>query len=82
MKAMEISSIVLQGLNRAQAQVEQAGGRLASIGATSVNGAPADTADLSDAAVSLLSAKNGFATNIQLLEVADKMQGQAIHLLG
>jgi hypothetical protein len=78
---MQISAIALQGLNQAQAQVEQAGGRLASIGANTVDGTPVDTADLSTAAVSLLSAKDSFATNIKLLKVADEMQGQAINLL-
>lgn len=78
---MEISAIALQGLNQAQAQVEQAGGRLASIGASSGEGSPVDTADLSEAAVSLLSAKNAFATNIKLLKVANEMESQAISLL-
>lgn len=81
MKAMEISAIALQGLNQAQAQVEQAGGRLASIGANSGDGTPVDTANLSEAAVSLLTGKNAFAANIQLLKVADEMQSQAISLL-
>jgi hypothetical protein len=79
MKAMEISAIALQGLNQAQAQVEQAGGRLASIGANSGDGMPVDSVDLSDAAVSLLSGKNAFATDIKLLKVADEIQGQAVN---
>jgi hypothetical protein len=78
---MQISAIALQGLNQAQAQVEHAGRQLASIGSNTGDGADVDTADLSTAAVSLLSGKDAFATNIQLLKVADKMQGQAINLL-
>src|ERR1022692_742428 len=53
MQAMDISAIALQGLNQAQAQLEQAGGRLASIGANTAHGVSVDTADLSQAAVSL-----------------------------
>jgi hypothetical protein len=81
MEAMEISAIALQGLNQAQAQVEHAGGRLASIGANSGDGTLVDTADLTDATVSLLAGKNAFAANIQLLKVADQMQSKAINLL-
>jgi hypothetical protein len=78
---MEISAIALQGLNQAQAQVQQAGGRLASMGASSVDGTPVDTADLTDATVSLLAGKNAFAADIQLLKVADEMQKQTLNLL-
>jgi flagellar basal body rod protein FlgG len=97
---MEISAIALRGLNEAQAQLEQAGGRfqttttssrpifssITAAGTTSIkdnsgDGMPVDTANLSDAAVSLLSAKNAFATNIKLLKVADEMQRQAIDLV-
>jgi flagellar basal body rod protein FlgG len=97
---MDISAIALQGLNQAQAQLEQAGGRfqttctcsrpvfssitaagVASIEANSGDGTPVDTANLSDAAVSVLAAKSAFAANIKLLKVADEMQSQAINLL-
>ena len=81
MQPMDISAIALQGLNQAQAQLEQTGGRLASIGDNTPDGTSVDTANLSDAAVSLLSAKNAFSTGIQLLKVADEMQSQAINLL-
>ena len=82
MQPMEISAIALQGLNQAQAQVEEAAGQLASIGTDTSQGEPVDTAVLSEAAVALLSGKNAFATNIQLLKVADEIEGQAIQLLG
>jgi hypothetical protein len=78
---MEISAVALQGLNQAQAQVEQAGVWLASMAANTGEGPPVDTADLSEAARSLLSAKNAFAVNIKLLKVADEMQSQVLNLL-
>jgi hypothetical protein len=78
---MGISAIALQGLNQAQAQVEQAGGRLAAVGGETSDGAAPDSVDLSDAAVSLLAGKNAFAAGIQLLKVADEMQSQAVNLL-
>lgn len=78
---MEISRIALQSLNQAQGRFEQAAGQVASIGGNSSDGNPADSVDLSQAAVSLLSAKNDFATSLKLLKVADEMQGQVIDLL-
>jgi hypothetical protein len=78
---MEISAIALQGLNQAQTQVEQAGQRLASVGSNTGDAPPVDTATLSEAAVSLLSAKNAFATDIKVLKVANEMQSQAIDLI-
>jgi hypothetical protein len=78
---MDISAIALQGLSQSEGQVARAGGKLASIGINSGDNAPVDTADLSDAAVSLLSGKDAFATNIKLLKVADEMKGAALNLL-
>ncbi|MBZ5618170.1 MAG: hypothetical protein LAQ69_05445 [Acidobacteriia bacterium] len=78
---MDISAIALQGLNQAQAQLEQAGGRLASIGADSTEGMPVDTTDLSQAAVALLSPKNEFAANIASLKVGNELQRQVLDLL-
>ena len=80
MQAMQISAIALQGLDQAQCQVEQAGRQLADVGADTGPGS-ADTVSLSDAAVSLLSGKNQFATDVNLAHVADDLQKQAINLL-
>jgi flagellar hook protein FlgE len=71
---MQISAIALQGLERAQTQFDRSASRLAS--------PPADTVDLSAEAVSLIAARNSFETNIKVLEVADKMRGAALNLLG
>ena len=78
---MDISAVALQGVCQALSQVAQAGSKLASIGINAGDGAPLDTADLSDAAVSLLSGKDAFAANIQLLKVADEMKGTTLNLL-
>jgi hypothetical protein len=80
-QTMQISAIALQGLNQAQSQVDKAFGTLASLGANPDDGTSVDTVDLSTAAVSLISAKNVFSTDIQMLKVADEMQGQALQLL-
>jgi hypothetical protein len=74
---MDVSSIALQGLQQAQVQLESAAQRVAGAGS-----ATSDTADLSREAVSILSAKNDFAANINVMKVADDMQKSLINLLG
>jgi hypothetical protein len=78
---MDISSIALQGLQQAQNQLDTSARRIASIGSQTPAGASVDTVDLGQEAVSLLSAKNDFAANINVLKIADKMQKNAIDLL-
>ncbi|HEY3838236.1 MAG TPA: hypothetical protein VGL72_16765 [Bryobacteraceae bacterium] len=78
---MDVSSIALQGLQQAQTQLETTAQQLSTAGSSS-NGAPMDTADLSDAAISLMSAKNQFAANLNLMKIADQMQKHVIDLLG
>ena len=79
---VEISSIALHGLEQAQGRVEQAAGRLASVGAGSSEEMPVDSADLSQEVVSLLAAKNAFAANLGVLKVANEMQGLVLDLWG
>lgn len=78
---MEITAIALQGLEQAQAQLEQAAGRLSGVAAVSTDGAPVDTVDLSAEMVALLSAKNDFAMNINVIKKADEMQASLMDLL-
>jgi len=78
---MDVSSIALQGLERAQAQVERTASRLASVGSGSPDGGVVDTLDLSQEMVALLSSKSEFAANINMLKVADDMQKSTISLL-
>ena len=78
---MDVSSIALQGLEQAQVQLDNSAKRLASIGATSPSGAVVDDVSLSQEAVSMLSSKNEFAMNINVLKIADEMQKSTINLL-
>ena len=77
---MEFSAIALGGLDRATAQFQDAANRLA--GAAAPAGAGPDRVDLSDAAVSLLAARNDFSANLAVLKVADRMEGRALDLVG
>ena len=78
---MDISAIALAGMQQAQSQFDQAASNLASIGSGSPSGTPIDTVDLSAKAVSLLSAKNVYALNVDVMKIANEMQSHAIDLL-
>ena len=78
---MDLSAIALRGLDIAQAKLERVTNRLAAAGQVSSGGASVDTVDLSTAVISLLSARNEFATSIKVLKTADDMQRQVINLL-
>ena len=78
---MDISSIALQGLHQADAQLESAASEIASFGTSSPAGANLDTVDLSAAVVALLSAKNLYAANLGSVKAADDVQKTAIDLM-
>ncbi len=75
---MDVSSIALGGLQQAQGQVEKAASRISAAG----SGSPADTVDLSQNMVALLSAKSEFSANLNVLKVADEMQKSLVSVLG
>lgn len=77
---MDLSAIALRGLHQAQAKLEEAAARLVSPTASSPEGTPFDTVDLSAAAVALLSSRNEFVTNIKVLHTADEIERQAINV--
>jgi len=78
---VDISSIAVQGLQQAQALMDQATQRLSTAGGTT-SGTDTDTVSLSEAAVALLSAKNEFAANVNVLKIADNMQKSLVDILG
>ncbi len=79
---MDISAIALQGLQQADAQLEQAATRIASAGIASANGANLDTVDLSAEVVALISARDLSAVNLSTLKTGDEIQKTAIDLMG
>jgi hypothetical protein len=81
---MQILAIAQQGLQQAQSQVEKAAQGIARTGleaAPDQAPAPADTINLSDQMVSLMSARNQFKTDLTLAHTADEMQKQTLDLL-
>jgi flagellar hook protein FlgE len=71
---MDISAIALQGLQQADAQLNQAALQVASYGSSSPSGANLDTVDLSAAMVSLMSAKIDFQANLKVMQTAEQVQ--------
>jgi flagellar basal body rod protein FlgC len=77
---VEIFGIALQGLNRALGNFDQAATRMSEAAAPDAS-QPVDSVNLSDAALSLLSARNQFEANLKALATADGMAQRAIDLL-
>ena len=71
---MDPSSIALQGLQQADAQLDAAASAIVSAGATSANGSNPDVVDLSTEMVALMSAQNSLSANLATLETADQIQ--------
>lgn len=78
---MDLSAIALQGLDQAQAALESAATKIASVGTLSPDSPGVDSVDLSAEMVALLSAKNAFSVNIATLKVADEVQKSTIDIL-
>ena len=78
---MDISSIALSGLERAQSGFEQAAVEIAGMGAPPSSSPPVDTVDLSAAAVNLMESRAAFTANIAMLKAADRMERQSLDLL-
>ena len=78
---MDLSSIALQGLQQADAQLEAAVANLASVGANSL-GPNLDTVDLASQIVALNSAQDSFTVNLEALKTADQIQQSLLNLFG
>jgi flagellar hook-associated protein FlgK len=78
---MDISSIALQGLEQASAQVDAAAVQIASAGSASGNAAPVDTVSLSEEMVALMSAKTAFAANVSVLKTAEQTQQNVLNVM-
>ena len=67
---MDLSTIALQGLQQANAQLNSAASSIASFQSSTPTGANVDTVDLSAAVVALLSAKNLYSANLATTKTA------------
>ena len=73
-------SAALEGMSRAETQLNQAAGDIAR--ATTVSPPAVDFVDLSTSMVSLLQSRNSFDANTKVFKVADEMQKNLLNVLG
>jgi hypothetical protein len=76
---MDISVVALQGLEKAQGELNRASSKLSTAASPTPN--PPDETDLSQAAVDLLAAKNDTQGNLKVLKVAGQMDLSTIDML-
>ncbi len=80
---MEIQSIGLAGLEKAQEKLAAVAKRLSSGGQVSSGGdSSGDVVDLSAEMVALMLAKNASGANLRAVETANELASQAIDVLG
>jgi len=80
--SMDASSIALQGLQQADAQLNTAASKIANPGAAAPNGANADTVDLSKEMVTLTTAQASFEADLATLKTADQIKRRLVDLTG
>jgi len=73
-------SSALEGMSRAETQLNQAAGNIAR--ATTVSPPGSDSVDLSTSKVALLQSRNSFDANTKVLKVADEMQKSLLNVIG
>ena len=78
---MDVSSIALQGLEQASAQLDAVATRIASAGAVAGGAAPVDVVSLSEEMVALMSAKTAFAANVAVLKTAEQTQQSVLNVM-
>ncbi len=76
---MEILATALQGLNRAEAKVDQAAARISQ--AAAPQGATGDSVDLAHEMVSLAVGKEEYQANLKALQTADELTKHTIDIL-
>jgi len=76
---MQVMYTALGGLQQADDLLDRTASRLARL--PLLAGAPQDEVSLSDEAVALLQAKNGFQANLGALKVGDEMEQSALEML-
>jgi len=76
---MVVLTSALEGLSRSEAQFNQAA---QSIARAPLSAGPTDTVDLSTAAVALLTARNNFEANTQIIKISDQLEQTLINSLG
>ena len=79
---MDLSSIALQGLAQAEADLQASANALAQRGASQPDGTNLDTLTLSAELLALMAAQNQFTINLVVLKTSEQMQGSLVNLVG
>jgi len=79
---MDASSIALQGLQQAEAQLNTAAAKIAGAGAASSDGASVDTADLSKEMVALTTTRASAEADLATLKTSDQVKQRLVDLTG
>jgi hypothetical protein len=77
---MGISAIALQGVQQAEAQLNEAASNIASAGAAST-AANGDSVDLSAEMIALMPAQNQSSVSLSTLKIADELQQSLINIM-
>jgi len=77
---MTISDSAVQGIHRAESQLESVAQRVARPSTPSAAGS--DQIDLSEVAVKLIQSRNEVAIDVKLLQAADQLDKTIINILG
>ena len=75
-------SVPLQGLNRAEAELNSAAAKIAQASLSAGSPPANDAVDLSTEIVALLSAKNDFAANARVIHTIGDLNQSLVNLLG
>ena len=78
---MDVSSIALQGLEQASAQLDAAVTRVASAASGPDGAGVVDIVSLSAEMIALMSAKTAFAVNVAVLKTAEQTQQSVLNVM-
>jgi hypothetical protein len=79
---MIAASFALEGMSRAETQLEGVAKRLARLGPPSDPSAPVDSVDVAAEMVGLIDARNNFDVNAKVARTSDEMTKRLLDVLG
>ena len=76
-----ISVTSLQGMQKAEAQLEHAAGRIARLPAAVQNPQDPDTVDLSAEIIAMMGARDNFMANVEAAKTGDELQRALLNIV-
>ncbi|MFN7922999.1 MAG: hypothetical protein U0Q16_23045 [Bryobacteraceae bacterium] len=78
---MEVTAIALEGLGRAQAQIEASAKRVARPVSSESGGIPTDVVDLTKEATDIILAASSYKANLATIRTADELEKHVLDIL-